>query len=203
MVNYSLMSAANLLVQPLTQPQLLTRGNADRKGCQVSLDLLNPDHSQHQYWIQKALEIAALAGRAGDVPVGAIVVDPAGQAIAQADNRKQRDGDPTGHAEILALRAAGRSRGNWHLNDCILYVTLEPCPMCAGALINARIGLLVFGTTDAKAGSIYSVLRLPESTASNHRPPVIGGVLGADCQQQLQDWFNQRRKIPKTQSAQI
>ena len=189
-------SSANLigqLINPLTKPQLLTRGNADRKGCQIPLDLLNPEHSQHSYWMQRSLEIAAAAGMEGDVPVGAIVVDREGRAIAQAENRKQRDGDPTGHAEILALRAAGRSRGNWHLNDCTLYVTLEPCPMCTGALINARIGLLVFGTMDSKAGSICSVLNVPESAASNHRLPVIGGVLMADCQQQLQHWFHQRR----------
>lgn len=190
-------SITDQLPHPLNQPQLIMRGNADRKGCEISLDLLDPNHSQHQYWMQKALEIAALAGAAGDVPVGAIVVDRAGHAIAQAENRKQRDGDPTGHAEILALRTAGRSRHNWHLNDCILYVTLEPCPMCAGALINARLGLLVFGTVDAKAGAICSVLKVPESAASNHRPPVIAGVLGTDCQQQLQSWFHVRRKTMK------
>lgn len=179
--------------QGLETPQLITSGNAARKSCQIDRTLLEPEHPQHQHWMGHALQLAAAAGAAGDVPVGAIVVDGQGQAIAQAENRKQRDGDPTGHAEILALQRAGRSRQNWHLNDCVLYVTLEPCPMCAGAIINARLGLLVFGAIDPKAGAICSVLNLPASAASNHRLPVIGGVLGQGCQQQLQAWFQRKR----------
>lgn len=145
-------------------------------------------------WMGRAIAIAAEAGAAGDVPVGAVIVDGTGAVVAEAQNRKQRDGDPTAHAEILALRQAGRSRGNWHLNDCTLYVTLEPCPMCAGALIQARLGRLVYGTADPKAGAIASVLNLPEGPASNHRFPIVAGVCEADCRAQLQAWFAERRR---------
>lgn len=182
-----------ILTPDASGPQLLTRGNAARKGCQIDPALLDPLHPSHDRWMAQAIDLAAAAAAGGDIPVGAIVVDRHGHAIAQAANRKQRDGDPTGHAEILALRAAGRSRQNWHLNDCTLYVTLEPCPMCAGGLIHARLGLLVFGAADRKTGAIQSVLDLPASAASNHRLPVIGGVLADRCQAQLQDWFTQRR----------
>jgi tRNA(adenine34) deaminase len=153
-------------------------------------------------WMARAIAIAAEAGAAGDVPVGAVIVDGAGAVVAEAQNRKQRDGDPTAHAEILALRQAGRSRGNWHLNDCTLYVTLEPCPMCAGALIQARIGRLVYGTADPKAGAIASVLHLPEGPASNHRFPVVAGVCEAECRTQLQAWFAARRRHHRAQKRQ-
>ncbi len=145
-------------------------------------------------WMGRAIAIAAEAGAAGDVPVGAVIVDGGGGVVAEAQNRKQRDGDPTAHAEVLALRQAGRSRGNWHLNDCTLYVTLEPCPMCAGALIQARIGRLVYGTADPKAGAIASVLTLPTGPGSNHRFPVVAGVCEAECRAQLQAWFAERRR---------
>lgn len=142
----------------------------------------------------QAIDLAAGAGAAGDVPIGAVLVDRQGQVLAAAANRKQRDGDPTAHAEILVLAAAGRSRRNWHLNDCALYVTLEPCPMCAGAMVQARLGLLIFGTPDPKAGAIASVLNVPASAASNHRLPVIAGVLAEACRDQLKAWFADRRR---------
>ncbi len=141
----------------------------------------------------RALELAEAAGDAGDVPVGAVIVDASGQMLVEAQNRRERDHDPTAHAEVLALRAAGRSLQNWHLNGCTLYVTLEPCPMCAGALILARLGLLVYGADDLKAGAIRSVLNVPDSAASNHRLPVLGGILESACRQQLQNWFHDRR----------
>ncbi|MBD0335595.1 MAG: nucleoside deaminase, partial [Cyanobacteria bacterium Co-bin13] len=101
---------------------------------------------------------------------------------------------PTAHAEILALRQAGQVLGSWHLNDCTLYVTLEPCPMCAGALIQSRLGLLVYGTDDAKAGAIRTVLNLPDSDCSNHRLPILPGILADPCRQQLSAWFAARRR---------
>ena len=143
----------------------------------------------------RALELAEAAGNAGDVPVGAVIVSAEGQVIAEAQNRRERDHDPTAHAEVLALRAAGQRLQNWHLNDCTLYVTLEPCPMCAGALVLARLGLLVYGADDLKAGAIRSVLNVPDSAASNHPLPVLGGILESTCRQQLQDWFRDRRKF--------
>ncbi len=150
-------------------------------------------YRQHRHWMERALLLAEAAGRAGDVPVGALVVGPQGAVIAEAENRRERDHDPTAHAEILALRAAGKLLQTWHLEQCTLYVTLEPCPMCAGALVLARLGLLVYGADDPKAGAVRTVLNLPDSRASNHRLPVLGGILETPCRQQLQEWFEQRR----------
>ena len=147
----------------------------------------------HHRWMVRALALAETAGEAGDVPVGAVVVGPDQTVLAEAANRRERDQDPTAHAEILALRQAGQQLGNWHLNDCTLYVTLEPCPMCAGAVINARLGLLVYGLGDYKSGAVRSVLNVPDSAASFHRLAVVSGVLEEPCKQQLQGWFRRRR----------
>lgn len=141
----------------------------------------------------RALELAEAAGEAGDVPVGAVIVGPDDRLLAEAENRRERDNDPTAHAEVLALRQAGRILQNWHLNQCTLYVTLEPCPMCAGAIVLARLGLLVYGADDPKAGAIRTILNLPDSPASNHRLEVLGGILESSCRQQLQMWFADRR----------
>ncbi len=143
-----------------------------------------------------ALALAVQAGEAGDVPVGAVIVDGQGVCIAQGQNQRHRTHDPTAHAEILALRQAGMALGTWHLVECTLYVTLEPCPMCAGALVNARIGTLVYGASDPKAGAIASVIQIPDSPASNHRFPVIRGILETECRELLQTWFRQRRHNP-------
>jgi tRNA(adenine34) deaminase len=150
-------------------------------------------YSTHRRWMEIALELAHAAGQAGEVPVGAVIVASDGVAIAKAENRRERDHDPTAHAEILALRAAGSHLGSWHLNDCTLYVTLEPCPMCAGALVLARLGCLVYGADDPKAGAVRSVINLPDSSCSNHNLMVIGGILETDCRKQLQQWFAERR----------
>jgi tRNA(adenine34) deaminase len=152
----------------------------------------DPEYLAHCQWMQRAIALAQAAGDAGEVPVGAIVVLE-GQVIAEAENRRERDHDPTAHAEVLALRQAGLVLQNWHLNPCTLYVTLEPCPMCAGAIVLSRLGLLVYGTDDPKAGAVRSVLNLPDSPVSNHRLPVLGGILETTCRQQLQSWFAQRR----------
>ena len=122
----------------------------------------------HRQWMSRAIELASQAGVAGDVPVGAVVVDGAGNLIAEGNNRKERDRDPTAHAEILAIRAASQRLQDWRLLNCTLYVTLEPCPMCSGAIIQARIGLLVYGVDDPKTGTIRTVANLPDSAASNH-----------------------------------
>ncbi|MBE7385952.1 MAG: nucleoside deaminase [Leptolyngbya sp. SIO1E4] len=143
--------------------------------------------------MSRALALAAEAGKAGEVPVAAIVVDADNQLIAAASNYRERHHDPTAHAEILALRQAGQTLGRWHLTDCTLYVTLEPCPMCAGAILLSRISLLVYGADDLKTGAIRSVLNLPDSAASNHRLPVLSGLLEPLCREQLQQWFGQRR----------
>ncbi|WP_346292340.1 tRNA adenosine(34) deaminase TadA [Sphaerothrix gracilis] len=158
----------------------------------------NAVYLQHRRWMIRALELAEAAGAADEVPVGAVIVGPDNQAIAEAANRRQRDHDPTAHAEILALRAAGQVLKSWYLNQCTLYVTLEPCAMCAGALIQARLGLLVYGADDLKAGAVQSALNLPDSACSNHRLPVIAGILGVSCRQQMQQWFKQHRQQPPT-----
>jgi tRNA(adenine34) deaminase len=154
------------------------------------------DHTtylQHRQWMKKAIALAQEAGKAGDVPVGAVVVDGAGKLIGEGANRKERDQDPTAHAEILALRQAAQSKKNWHLNDCTLYVTLEPCPMCTGAIIQGRIKLLVYGADDPKTGTIRSVFNLPDSACSNHRLTVLAGVRESEVREQLQLWFALRR----------
>jgi tRNA(adenine34) deaminase len=152
------------------------------------------DFQLHQQWMQRAIELAIIAGNAGEVPVGAIIINSIGEIIGCGENRRERDRDPTAHAEILAIRAAGAYLQSWHLSDCTLYVTLEPCPMCAGAIVAARLKLLVYGADDAKTGSIRTVLNIPDSAASNHKIAVIGGILESTCHQQLQDWFRHRRK---------
>ena len=144
--------------------------------------------------MRRSIELAAKAGKAGEVPVGAIIVNSAGEIIAEGENRRERDRDPTAHAEIVAIRSAGADLNSWHLDRCTIYVTLEPCPMCAGAIVAARLGLLVYGADDAKTGSIRTVLNIPDSAASNHKLTVIGGILESDCRQQLQEWFRQKRK---------
>lgn len=154
----------------------------------------DPAYLIHRQWMERAIALAEAAGDAGEVPVGAVVVDANGNLIAEASNRKERDHDPTAHAEILALRAAGKLLQSWHLNQCTLYVTLEPCPMCAGAIVLARLGLLVYGADDPKTGAIRTVANIPDSSCSNHRLSVFGGILESACRQQLQSWFSQRRR---------
>ncbi len=155
--------------------------------------ITHPIYLRHHHWMSRALALAHAAGQAGEVPVAAIVVGSDNQLVAQAVNRKERDADPTAHAEVLALRAAGQHLGNWHLNDCTLYVTLEPCMMCAGAIVQSRLGELVYGADDPKVGAIRSVLNLPDGPCSNHRLPVTGGILEEPCRTLLQRWFQQRR----------
>ncbi|MDJ0692803.1 tRNA adenosine(34) deaminase TadA [Mastigocoleus sp. MO_188.B34] len=151
----------------------------------------------HRKWMSRALEVAEAAGNCGEVPVGAVIIDSFENVIAEAGNRKQRDHDPTGHAEIIAIKTATQSLQNWRLQDCTLYVTLEPCPMCAGAIVQSRLKLLVYGVDDPKTGAIRTTMNIPDSAASNHNLQVIGGVLEADCRQQLQTWFAARRTKKK------
>jgi len=143
--------------------------------------------------MKQALEIAQTAGECGEVPVGAIIVDKIGNLLAASGNCKEREQDPTAHAEIVTIRQACQKIGSWRLDDCTLYVTLEPCPMCAGAIIQARIKQLVYGVDDPKTGSIRTVTNLPDSACSNHRLKVISGFLEIACRQQLQSWFSLKR----------
>ncbi len=160
------------------------------------LSLTAEEYLVHENWMAQARELAQQAGKSGDVPVGAIIVDSQGNAIAQANNCKERNQDPTAHAEIIALRAASQVKQNWHLSDCTLYVTLEPCPMCAGAIIQGRIGLLVYGVDDPKTGAIRTVMNIPDSAASNHNLLVLAGVGETECRHLLQSWFTEKRNNP-------
>lgn len=147
--------------------------------------------------MQVALEQARLAEAHGDVPIGAAVLDAAGRVVAAAGNERELTGDPTAHAEVVALRRAAAAcasggRG-WSLEECTLVVTLEPCAMCAGALLNARVGRLVYGALDAKAGAVASVFDLLRDPRLNHRVEVVGGVAADACAALLRDFFGGQR----------
>jgi tRNA(adenine34) deaminase len=143
--------------------------------------------------MQRLLRRAATAGALGEVPVAAVVLDPRGRAIGWGHNRRERDADPLGHAELLALAQAARLRRDWRFNGHTLIVTLEPCPMCAGALVQARMGRVIFGAADPKRGALGSCLDLSRSPTAHHAMDVVGGVCAEACQRQLQEWFRQRR----------
>jgi tRNA(adenine34) deaminase len=147
----------------------------------------------HCRWMAYALNLAQIAGDLGEVPVGAVIIDRQGNLIAEAANRKTREQDPTAHAEILAIRAATKIIQSPYLPDCTLYVTLEPCPMCAGAIIHSRLGLLVYGADDPKTGAVRTVANLPDSYCSNHSLKVLAGIQERSCRQQLQTWFSHQR----------
>lgn len=155
----------------------------------------HPEYLIHHQWMSRAIALAQAAGEAEEVPVGAVIVDSNGNIVAAAENRRERDKDPTAHAEILALRKAGQTLQNWYLSNCTLYVTLEPCPMCAGAIIQARLRLLVYGADDPKTGAIRTVANIPDSACSYHRVAVIGGILESACREQLQAWFATQRQL--------
>lgn len=141
-----------------------------------------------------AIAEARAAAADGDVPIGCVVVhDPTGTILGTGRNRREADHDPTGHAEIIALRAAGAAQGHWRLIDCTLYVTLEPCPMCAGAIVNARVPRLVYGCDDPKAGAVRTLYRLCEDARLNHRVKVVAGVRGEESAELLRDFFRARR----------
>ena len=139
-----------------------------------------------------ALGEAAAATEHGDVPVGAVVVRD-GAVIAARHNERELTGDPVAHAEVLALRDAAAAVGSWRLDECRLYVTLEPCAMCAGAMVNARLGSLVFGATDPKAGAVVSHFELLRGAPLNHAVEVIGPFLGDECGELLREFFRARR----------
>ena len=143
--------------------------------------------------MRAALDEARACLATGDVPVGAVVLDSAGAAIGSGRNVRERAGDPTGHAEVVALREAARTRGEWRLDGCTLVVTLEPCTMCAGALVLARVGRLVFGAYDDKAGAVGSLWDVVRDRRLNHRPEVVGGVLAMEATALLDDFFAGRR----------
>jgi tRNA(adenine34) deaminase len=143
--------------------------------------------------MRRALELAAVARASGDVPIGAVVVDAAGDVVGEGVNVRERDRDPTGHAEIVALRAAAERVGEWRLTGCTLVVTLEPCTMCAGATVLSRVDRLVFGAYDDKAGAVGSLWDVVRDRRLNHRPEVIGGVLADESTALLDAFFADQR----------
>jgi len=144
-------------------------------------------------WMIMALDFAREAELLGEVPVGAVIVDPDGNVVATGYNQPITTSDPTAHAEIVALRTAGPRLGNYRLNGCTIYTTLEPCVMCAGALVNARIARLVYGARDERFGAVETHFRICDSPDLNHRIEITGGVLEDKCRQLMQDFFKKRR----------
>ena len=140
-----------------------------------------------------ALVMAREAEKLGEVPVGAVIVDPNGEILATGCNKPISTSDPTAHAEIVALRAAANKIGNYRLAGCTIYTTIEPCAMCAGALVNARIARLVYGARDERFGAVETHFRICDSEVLNHRMEIIGGILEDECRSIIQDFFKHRR----------
>lgn len=149
-------------------------------------------------WMELALEEARAAGNAGEIPVGAVIVKD-GEILGQGQNRNLRDHDPAAHAEIVALRQAAARLGNHRLGGCVMFATIEPCAMCAGAMIHARLARLVYGANDPKAGAAGSVLEVLNHPRLNHRMEVTSGVLAGKCSEILQKFFQSRRKDLKSE----
>ncbi len=146
-----------------------------------------------EIWMQTALEAARHARDLGEVPIGACLIDTGGEVLATAGNHTITNNDPTAHAEIIVLRQAATKIGNYRLTDTVLYTTIEPCAMCAGALVNARIKRLVFGAHDERFGAVESIFRLCDTGSLNHRIEITKGVLADDCRKLMQDFFRQKR----------
>ncbi len=147
---------------------------------------------EDERFMQMAIAAAAIAEENGDVPIGAVIVCK-NEIIGKAYNQREQLSDPTAHAEIIALTQAAAALGNWHLNGCTMYVTLEPCPMCAGALVLSRMDRLVYGCDDPKGGACGSLYNIVKDERLNHRLEVTAGVLAEECREQLQSFFEQHR----------
>ncbi|HCP12438.1 MAG TPA: tRNA adenosine(34) deaminase TadA [Planctomycetaceae bacterium] len=157
----------------------------------TDLILQNP-LTPHDYWMKKALDQALIAFDQGEVPVGAVIVHR-DRVIAEAYNQREMLQDPTAHAEMIAMTQAAEALQSWRLLDCTLYVTLEPCPMCAGAIVQSRIPIVIYGTADPKAGACHSLFSITGDLRLNHQSAVLGGVMQEDCRAILQEFFRQQR----------
>lgn len=151
--------------------------------------------------MERALQLAREAAGQDEAPVGALLVGPEGNVVAEAFDRRMALKDPTAHAEILAMREGAAKLGDWRLEGCTLYVTLEPCPMCAGAAVMARLDRLIYGAVSHKSGAAVSHLKLFEVDTFNHRVEVCGGLMAEECAQVLSDYFQNRRKKMKAEKA--
>ncbi len=161
------------------------------------LPLTDPRHPFHQHHMEMALEEAAAAAAEDEVPVGAVIVSFERGMIARAHNQREQLRDPTAHAEMIAITQAAQALGSWRLEGCALYVTLEPCPMCAGAVVQARLPLVVYGCADLKAGACDSLYRITSDPRLNHRAQVVAGVLGERCAAALSAFFQGKRALGK------
>jgi len=153
--------------------------------------------AQLQLWMERLLRHARHVGESGEIPVAAVLLDARGRALGWGSNRRHRDQDPLGHAELVALSQAARLRRDWRFNDCTLLVTLEPCPMCAGAILQARVPRLVYGASDPKAGAVDSLFNLLRDPRLNHRCEITAGVLAGPCGQILTEFFESKRRLGK------
>ncbi len=165
----------------------------------LALDLMgaDPRHPFHEMHMEFALEEAAIAFEADEVPVGAVIVHPRRGVVARAHNQREQLNDPTAHAEMIAITQAAEALGSWRLDDCMLYVTLEPCPMCAGAIVQARLPQVIYGAIDPKAGACHTLYQIVSDPRLNHRAEVLGGVLAARCGAILTDFFVSKRQLGK------
>ncbi len=154
---------------------------------------MNTPNPSHSHWMQQALLQAQIAKIKDEVPIGAVVVNEDG-IVAAAHNVRESERDPVGHAELIAIRNAAKALGRWRLSDCTLYVTLEPCTMCAGAIVLARIPRVVFAARDPKAGAAGSLFNILKDERLNHQPEIIEGVLEAEASEMLKQFFREKRK---------
>lgn len=162
------------------------------------LPFADPANPVHMHHMELALDEAAAAEAEDEVPIGCVILDlEQGQVIAQAHNQREQLQDPTGHAEIIAITQAAAGRKSWRLEKCVLYVTLEPCPMCAGAIVQARIPAVVYGCTDPKAGACHTLYQITSDPRLNHRCQVVGGVLAERCAGVLSAFFAKKRALGK------
>ena len=153
-----------------------------------------------ELWMREAVQAAQAAERLGEVPIGACLIDAAGKLLAVAGNRTITDNDPTAHAEILVLREAAAKINNYRLVETTLYTTIEPCAMCAGALVNSRVKRLVYGAKDERFGAVETVFRICDSPLLNHQIEITAGVLAEECRKLMQDFFRRKREIQKSRS---
>jgi tRNA(adenine34) deaminase len=163
----------------------------------LDLPLTHASNPFHLFHMEQALQEAAMAASEDEVPVGAVIVSPDLGVIGRAHNQREQLLDPTAHAEMICITQAATALQSWRLENCILYVTLEPCPMCAGAIVQARIPMVVFGALDAKAGACRSLFHLADDPRLNHRATVIGGVMADRCGAVLTDFFAAKRALGK------
>lgn len=163
----------------------------------LELTWTDPRHPFHLHHMEMALAEAELAGDEDEVPVGAVIVSFQHGVLAQAHNQREQLHDPTAHAEMIAITQAANALHSWRLEDCALYVTLEPCPMCAGAIVQARLPLVVYGCTDPKAGACHTLYQITGDARLNHRAQVVGDVLAERCAALLSDFFAAKRRAGK------